>query len=135
METNGFQIMGGPVIDRARLEPYRATIEATHFQTIERLHSRGGLTPEEIWCAVNGVPYGQHPDKEGVFLWLAQWLDVPQSANKKEDRLRHVWDGREEMRLEIVGLLQGFMLTHDKYQFRNVHSLVGELIDKVRDHD
>lgn len=36
------------------VEPWRAQAETNHSQTLERLNERGGLAPEELWCAAHG---------------------------------------------------------------------------------
>lgn len=38
----------------AVVEPWRVRAEENHGQTLERLHERGGLAPEELWCAAHG---------------------------------------------------------------------------------
>lgn len=37
------------------VEPWRAQAERNHSQTLEVLHSRGGLAPEELWIAAHGL--------------------------------------------------------------------------------
>jgi hypothetical protein len=36
------------------VEPWREQAEMNHSQTLEVLHSRGGLAPEELWLAAHG---------------------------------------------------------------------------------
>lgn len=36
------------------VEPWRAQAERNHSQTLEVLHGRGGLAPEELWLAAHG---------------------------------------------------------------------------------
>lgn len=38
----------------ALVEQWRAQIERNHYQTLERLNARGGLSPQELWCAAHG---------------------------------------------------------------------------------
>ena len=35
-------------------ETFRAQAHVNHDQTLERLAERGGLAPEEMWCAAHG---------------------------------------------------------------------------------
>ncbi len=37
----------------ALVEPWRAQIERNHSQTLDELAGRGGLSPEELWCAAH----------------------------------------------------------------------------------
>lgn len=37
------------------VEPWRVQAELNHSQTLERLNERGGLAPEELWCAAHGL--------------------------------------------------------------------------------
>lgn len=37
------------------VEPWRAQAERNHSQTLEVLHGRGGLAPEELWLAAHGL--------------------------------------------------------------------------------
>ena len=39
----------------ALVEPWREQAERNHGQTLERLHDRGGLAPEELWIAAHGL--------------------------------------------------------------------------------
>jgi len=36
------------------VEPWREQAEQNHDQTLERFNERGGLAPEELWCAAHG---------------------------------------------------------------------------------
>lgn len=36
------------------VEPWREQIERNHGKTLEVLHGRGGLAPEELWLAAHG---------------------------------------------------------------------------------
>lgn len=37
------------------VEQWREQAERNHGQTLERLHERGGLAPEELWVAARGL--------------------------------------------------------------------------------
>lgn len=37
------------------VEQWRAQAERNHYQTLERLHERGGLSPRELWIAAHGL--------------------------------------------------------------------------------
>lgn len=39
----------------ALVEQWREQAERNHGQTLEVLHSRGGLAPEELWIAAHGL--------------------------------------------------------------------------------
>lgn len=35
------------------VDPWRAQAERNHYQTLERLNERGGLSPRELWIAAH----------------------------------------------------------------------------------
>lgn len=60
------------------VEKWREQIELNHGQTLERLNERGGLAPEELWCAAHGcdlrpILRGNVPEVEAG-KWLALLL-------------------------------------------------------------
>ena len=56
----------------AMVEQWRAQIERNHGQTLERLHERGGLAPEELWCAAHGL--GLRRIRDVTESAAEQWL-------------------------------------------------------------
>lgn len=54
--------------------PYEAQALKNHSQSLERLHERGGLSPEELYAVVNGVDL-RDMDWDKVNLGTAaEWL-------------------------------------------------------------
>ena len=57
-------------------ETFREQAEDNHNQTLERLHERGGLAPEEVWLAAHGQPLSPRrqtmpvPTEEACGEWL-----------------------------------------------------------------
>ena len=45
----------------ALVEQWRSQIERNHGQTLERLHERGGLSPDELWLAAHGKRWSARP--------------------------------------------------------------------------
>jgi hypothetical protein len=57
------------------VEPWRARIEATHSQTLERLNERGGLGPDELWLAAHGHGlFKVKVDEREAASWLLRVL-------------------------------------------------------------
>jgi pyrroloquinoline quinone (PQQ) biosynthesis protein C len=57
------------------VERGRKQAENNHYQTLERLAERGGLSPAELAAALLGVdPRRINPDKAKVEAWLLQEL-------------------------------------------------------------
>jgi hypothetical protein len=54
------------------IEQFRTRIERNHYQTLERLAQRSGLSPQEIWCGANDRRlFGDGViSEESAFLWL-----------------------------------------------------------------
>ena len=50
-----FPIQGGPAIPWSMLEPHVEQIKYNHDQTLECLAERGGLSPYEAVCAIEGL--------------------------------------------------------------------------------
>lgn len=55
IEGRGFPIMGGPSIPWAMIAPHEAQARKNHDQTLERLAQRGGLSPAEALCVMDGT--------------------------------------------------------------------------------
>ena len=53
-------------------ETFREQAEDNHDQTLERLHERGGLAPEEIWRAAHGKTLfrDESPSEQECGEWL-----------------------------------------------------------------
>lgn len=57
-------------------ETFREQAEYNHDQTLEVLHSRGGLAPDEMWLAAHGQPLSRFrqkisaPSEEACGEWL-----------------------------------------------------------------
>lgn len=54
------------------VEPWRRQAELNHSQTLERINERGGLAPEELWCAAHG--YGLRRIREITESEAGRWL-------------------------------------------------------------
>jgi hypothetical protein len=54
----------------ALVEPLRAQAERNHGQTLERLNERGGLAPQELWCAAHGKRLRDTIDEAAAGEWL-----------------------------------------------------------------
>lgn len=52
------------------VERFRAQAELNHDQTLERLAERGGLAPDELWCAANSKALFPMPDEKACGDWL-----------------------------------------------------------------
>lgn len=58
------------------VEKFREQAEYNHDQTLERLNERGGLGPDEMWCAAYGQPLSKFrqtlpvPSEEACGEWL-----------------------------------------------------------------
>lgn len=55
------------------VEPARARAKRNHDQTLEELARRGGLSPQELWCALHGhglFKSGDVPSEEACGQWL-----------------------------------------------------------------
>lgn len=61
-------------------EKFRAQAEANHSQTLEVLARRGGLAPEEMWCAAHKQGLFSHrqtvavPSEEQCGEWLIEQM-------------------------------------------------------------
>lgn len=50
---------------------YEKQAKRNHDQTIQRLSERGGLDPQEIWCAVKGIGlWDPQPSHDECVAWL-----------------------------------------------------------------
>jgi hypothetical protein len=57
------------------VEPGRAQAERNHYQTLERLAERGGLSPSELVAVLVGVEWERiTKDKDVIERWLLQRL-------------------------------------------------------------
>lgn len=60
------------------VEKFREQAEANHAQTLEVLHRRGGLGPDEMWIAAHGLKLFQRqvpvPSEEACGEWLIEEL-------------------------------------------------------------
>ena len=54
MSKKWFPIMGGPAIPWSKLEPHYHQVWRNHAATLKRLAERGGLSPYEACCAIEG---------------------------------------------------------------------------------
>ncbi len=58
------------------VEKFREQAERNHDQTLEVLHRRGGLAPDEMWLAAHGQGLSKYkqtvpvPDEEACGEWL-----------------------------------------------------------------
>jgi hypothetical protein len=48
---------GRPSIPWEAIEPHRAQAYRNHYQTLERLAKRGGLSYFEVYCVLNDIPW------------------------------------------------------------------------------
>lgn len=51
--------------------PFADQAHANHYQTLERLHERGGLSPQELWCVMNRKPLRSFNEitEEAALAW------------------------------------------------------------------
>jgi hypothetical protein len=54
-------------------ETFREQAKENHYQTLERLAERGGLSPEEMYCAAHGLRVGRaQVDEQKAIDWLRE---------------------------------------------------------------
>lgn len=76
-------------------EKFRAQAEDNHDQTLERLAERGGLAPEEMWCAAHGKGLFTGPgmrvgvDEQIAIDWLYEASGEPTPEETRQKRLAH----------------------------------------------
>lgn len=66
----------------AAIEPHRARAEGNHYQTLERLAERGGLSPCELLCAVQNKPLPWGVPKAAIEQLTAEGLAFIEEANR-----------------------------------------------------
>jgi hypothetical protein len=65
-----FPIMGAPSVLWSFVAPHERQVKENHDQTLERLAERGGLSPSELWCAVNGERLRKQPAEAFALMWV-----------------------------------------------------------------
>lgn len=58
---------------------FRQQVEENHYQTLDRLAERGGLSPEELWCAAHGQKLRIRVDEAVAVEWLVKAIDPTQT--------------------------------------------------------
>jgi hypothetical protein len=64
------------------VEKFREQAEYNHDQTLERLAERGGLAPEEMWCAAHGCKLAHIRDitEHAAIDWLYEASGEPRGT-------------------------------------------------------
>lgn len=52
------------------IAPHENQARKNHFQSLERLAERGGLSPEELWCVFKDHDYVPGIKTEDAIMWL-----------------------------------------------------------------
>lgn len=89
-----FKVMKGKLlksVPMAFLEPHRKQAESNHYQTLERLNERGGLTAWEMLAVVYDVDFRRinpsidHEQHLGALLeiWKMEQAAIP-ASNKEQ---------------------------------------------------
>ena len=68
-------VMDGPSVDMALLLPYNGQARSNHGQSLRELARRGGVTPQELYCIVNGKKLSDEVTAEAATAWLNEWLE------------------------------------------------------------
>jgi hypothetical protein len=81
-----YPIMRGPSVPWEVMRPHESWAQKNHSQSLQQLANRGGLSPGEAWCVVNGIHYGI-ASKEQWTLWDAEWFKYAERVNLHYDQL------------------------------------------------
>ena len=76
MAERRFPEQGGPSVPWRMIEPFDLQARRNHGQSLERLASRGGCDPGEVWCIVEARGLGEHRSRSGEqhMAWLLEWI-------------------------------------------------------------
>jgi hypothetical protein len=80
-----FPIMDGPTVPWEVMAPHESAAQKNHYQSLEKLASRGGLSPGEAWCVVQNIPCPH--DKPTWDSYTEKWKEFAERINLHFDRL------------------------------------------------
>lgn len=76
-----FPIQRGPSVPWSVMEPHESMAQANHYQSIQRLSERGGLSPGEAWCVVSGIWLRGSEQKEQWDEYERKWREFAERVN------------------------------------------------------
>lgn len=86
-EPRRFPIQNGPSVPWDVMAPHESMAERNHNQTLERLSQRGGLSPGEAWCVVNGIRLDSRETKAQWEEWTREWFKFAIRVNLHFEKL------------------------------------------------
>lgn len=86
-----FPIQRGPSVPWEVMAPHESMAQKNHSQSLERLAERGGLSPGEAWCVVNGIDLSRSIETPTNWkTWDQEWFKYAERINLHFDELTRV---------------------------------------------
>ena len=85
-DSRHYPIQGGPSVPWYVMAPHESQCKRNHDQSIARMAERGGFSPAEAWCVVNGVHWHE-AERIGFPEAKRRWFEFAERVNREHTAL------------------------------------------------